>query len=368
MINGDSHFYLNLLQHLLGKKSVDTLIFNLAPYIALFVYESSRYINGNLPELQRLIKRQPQNEKVIAESRHRIKLLDGRKIQDFNEIAAKTRLSHKEALINTHAGILAPIKKYFQRDLGLYLYDNHLLCSTHIADINLGFETQNFISVDQAIKLTISTSLQSLSNEIGSYIRTLYNYLETSSSSLNDVGFKYNLDDSLFCTQDKKSWVFYDSIFYGPNKDQINFYLLTLLSYVNFLIYVLDNVVVDVPDTFFKIKYITFYQVTESCKKFREFYFPQEVLRLETKELIRKITDKRKSEFLFNKKFRNILVHYGIKDVPENKLDKTKRMYGIVEYFFEGKSLIEINYLLDNRIKEISQILEEHYSLTSRMS
>ena len=57
--------------------------------------------------------------------------------------------------------------------------------------------------------------------------------------------------------------------------------------------------------------------------------------------------------------FRNIMVHYGIRDVPENSLTSAVQYFGLIEYFFAGASFTAVNDLIDLQLLRISTALED---------
>lgn len=80
------------------------------------------------------------------------------------------------------------------------------------------------------------------------------------------------------------------------------------------------------------------------------------------KNMVKYLSDLNKKELknIAQKKIlRNILVHYELRDLPDNLVSYSFNLQRLVEYFFHGDSFKEINQKIDDQIIDIQEILEQ---------
>lgn len=97
----------------------------LMPFLSAFVFESARYIEAEDPAAVRELR---PHEELLRASRLRLKLLDDNR-KSFEEVLETiTEL----AAINSgwfmdHRGILGPLKRWLQMDLGVYFMQGEVI-------------------------------------------------------------------------------------------------------------------------------------------------------------------------------------------------------------------------------------------------
>ena len=116
-------------------------IFPLLPFLSMFVSESATYMTEEgLISVEDL---RPHSAFLEA-SRQRAKLLDDKYrsvdavMRDDRALTATTSRWFDEE----HRGVLGPIKRLLQCDLGIYYIDGELLSTTDVAFLNIGLTKQ----------------------------------------------------------------------------------------------------------------------------------------------------------------------------------------------------------------------------------
>ena len=141
------------------------------------------------------------------------------------------------------------------------------------------------------------------------------------------------------------------------------------LTQVNFLQYILSNLVADASCTLFKLKYIVLYHLVSSLRKLRDYCHREQELTDHSLEPLQAIvTDRDLQEIASQSTFRNTLVHYGIRDVPDELLSYDTKLYGLAEHFFDGRTYEQVSDMVDKQIERTSAILEKWLDWSVRQS
>src|SRR5258706_1527017 len=145
LIKTDLEFYKELVLGLSKHESAGVLIFGLVPYLSLFKFESYKYLRNNFPDQEILTSRSKNFDDITRASRMRIKFFDdsAKRIEGMLELLEWVRKFH-EWHINQHSGMFGPLKRALQDDLGVFLYNGHVIGSTHTGVFNLGYEENSF--------------------------------------------------------------------------------------------------------------------------------------------------------------------------------------------------------------------------------
>ncbi len=368
MIRTDSEFYRQLLTEVVGNHKLGILPFGLTPYLSFFVVETYNYFSSRAPGFANAARRQ--HEGILRASRTRTKLFD----DDEKDIALL--MDHLEWILtfsrswmnSDHIGPLAWLKKWLQPDMGLYFYEGHLISTTQAAFFNLGFEKGDIATTQRGEPIGLSQLSQSIGYDIGQYIGFLSGgSMGTSSGGSTATLCRYQLADSQFRHEDKKSRAYLRGIYNGRATTQINACLLLFLTTTNFLTHVFGRLVIDSPDTWFKVKFLAVYHVISSLTKLQNHFYTTGQLSERSKNYLKSLLGDRELKTLKSKSsFRNIMAHYTIKDVPEGSLKPDVRYFGLIEHFFAGSGLKEVNDMVDRQLLRISSVLEGWQSPVSR--
>jgi hypothetical protein len=156
----------------------------LMPFLSVFVFESARYIKQEDPAAVREL--QP-HEELLRTSRLRLKLLDDNRKSFAEVLETITEL----AAINSgwfmdHRGILGPLKRRLQTDLGVYFMQGEVICTTHVAFINLGLTKKN-LSASSLSMDTLGPYLRDTTENLGRYVRLLLGKLNIADNSFDST-------------------------------------------------------------------------------------------------------------------------------------------------------------------------------------
>jgi hypothetical protein len=364
MVDHDLLFFYDLIQKTSSAKEIGILVFGLIPYYSLFILESYKYICSVEPNYEVIAKRK--HEDIITSSRHQVKLFDGTR-QDVQNVMKSIDTVVKLYLdwfVNSHKGLLSELKKLIQTDLGLYIYNNHIIATTHIAFFNLGYADHISLFTQGVASGTPLSS--SFGHDVGQYLSLLYRFLHPQDDFIPPTFCKYNIQGTLLRSKDVKSKNYYTTIFNGTSSEQLNACLMFFMTSANFASYILPELVESRNFTFFKIKFLTLYHLVISLTKFQNYFYNQNILTTRSKEYFKKIFSGKDLKRIKNRAdFRNILVHYNF----ENYLSKQRNVlvnfqpdrefYGLVEHFFNGNTAIDVDDLIDSELHRIATILEE---------
>ena len=359
LIKQDISFYSDLMPNLASRPSIGVLIFGLIPYLSLFTVETYKYLQSFFPKYTNAISRE--HKEIISSSRMRVKLFDDteKRVEGVFELLEWIIDFNKEWHINSHNGLLAPLKRALQDDLGIFFYDAHVIGSTHVGIFNLGYGKNDLPKPSRRLSNVLSASSRSIGVALGEYLGQIYRLPEFTPHNLTST-FSYNLDDKKLKYKDEKAGRFFDMVFNGNNTFDANFSMLIFLANLNFMQYIFKNIESGTPPTLFKLKFITLYHTLSSMEKLKKYSYPLNLLTVRSKAYFDKILEDVDLELIRKQKnFRNVLVHYGIKGIPEVSLNQSAILFGLVEYYFGGRTFDEVNEILDIQIERVSHILEE---------
>lgn len=363
MIKDDTYFYRQLAGEIEQNQAKGVLPFGLSPYLSLFVMETYDYFSHRNSEFASVAKRK--HESIIRASRTRTKLFDDNRKDILLLIEhLKWILEFYHAWMNSdYVGVLGWLKKWLQDDLGIYFYDGHIISTTQIAMFNLGFEDGDLTTTKMGKPIGLSELSKSIGYDLGEYVGFLLSGFNNADLSEEKVELcKYNLNDKAFYSKDKKAQAYLQRIFNGKATPHINSCLLLFLATVNFPLYIFSQLVVDTPPTWFKIKFLTLYHLASSVKKLQDYYRPSGQFSELSKMYLQKLLDDSELKTIKSKAhFRNILVHYDIRNIPEKNLQSGIKYFGMIEYFFDGASFEDLNGMVDRQLLRISRTLEDWF-------
>lgn len=364
LIKQDVGFYFDIMLNLATRQSIGILIFGLIPYLSLFTVETYKYLQNVFPQYARFVSRE--HKEIITASRMRIKLFDDKeqRVDGIFELLKWIMEFNKEWHINGHKGFLAPLKRALQYDLGIFFYDSHIIGSTHVGFFNIGYDKKDLPLTSGDISNVLPSLSKSIGFALGNYLGQLCSIPEFIPNNIEPV-FSYNINDERMKYKDEKANRYLSVVFNGDKTIDMNFSLLLFLATLNFMQYIFRNVVIGSPPTLFKLKFVTLYHLVSSLEKLKKYYYSIDLLSNNSKSHFQDILEEKELALLRSRKaFRNILVHYTIRGIPESSLNTSENLFGLIEYFFDGKTYAEIDKMLDEQIARISAILEEWINWT----
>jgi hypothetical protein len=317
-------------------------------YLSLFVHESYRRLKELDPQLAQQISLSPDAAKVIARSRHSMKLfedtkrgLDGQLAYFRDEIIP----AHRAMFIDR---VRLPFLKFLGKDLGIYSYESVPVSSTHAATFALGVEPQALFGANAGPKQ------REIAREYGQYFAAWGAKLDKQS-----VSFPTKMSAVHLTEVDVRTESEYVRRFSGPETPEISALLSAFQCSLNALdkLLSLDTDPVS-QQTTVKLKYLSAYQIIRSLRILKAQRGAQ--LRPESMNAIEAIVNRPDAQFVTDpskKPFRNTLMHYD----PDSRIDLTRLslgrpLYGLVEECF-SMDLPSFDTLLVKLIAQVASAM-----------
>jgi hypothetical protein len=336
-----------------------TAWFAVLPFFSAFVDGSRKYVEGTVSdsEIDGLLR---PHESLLRSSRLRFKLLDDNR-RTFDDIVAE---SHELAAINSgwfasmHSGLLAPIWRMVQTDLGLFFLDDQLFCTTHIVVQNLGLTT--------AAISTSSLSIKNLGPYMGDVSYAFGKYLSYVMKRFG--GYIPELDlETVAATprtryRDVKSRRLYKSMVRPGTADMVGICVLltSVLSAINTARTVVPTISVGNEVSAFKIKLVSLYHAVSAIQKIVTQNQGRAFLDRYTadglNDAIQTLPNIGRHDY---RRLRNTLVHYGIDKRASALLNPNLPLYGLVEACVPDSSFFTLVGDVENGLNRIAERLGE---------
>lgn len=236
-------------------------------------------------------------------------------------------------------------------NLGIFFNsDGKVICNTQF--IYFMFQNNKYKSREYLPEELIEFG-KTLGTAISSVSEGLKNFLPEYKVEVNNNIYEIFYDD--FNTNKKGVSAFTKC----ELEKEIALLVLHVLSAVNFVKYILSKELSDQNTYLLKIKYVVMYYAIGSIKKI--LASKTIILSEPIKETLNRVI--LNSDELMNTDFRSCMMHYEfIKNdsylIDEKYLDFTKPFYGLIETYFNGVTYIEFCRIINQKISEISDTLE----------
>jgi len=351
----DTLFFRSLLSFLINSKHGSVISFNAIPFLSLYVVESQKYLISIDPTIREALEESLgfNFKEFIETSRNRIKLFEEN--SGIEEIALRFDnivKSQKEAFNREHTGLLGWLKRLLQDDIGIYVFNDNVINTTHTVVYNLGLES--YTSNSQ-----ISQLMLSVSQDIGKYTETLFQAFVIGHNGEYQEFFQQDTQKQIRSI-DRKSDRYYPLIFKNPEARELNALLTLLFPMTNFLAFGLSQITSRKSETAFKLKFVGLYHIIHSLSNLQDYYYNSTVLSTDSKHFLKVILSSKEVKLIKKKQLlRNILVHYEIRGIPEAVLDETKPFSGIVEHLFNGATFDEVETIIDEQLARVGSVLQE---------
>jgi len=352
LIMDDLVLHLSLIEYFSKRDHSGSIIFSYSPLISMIVWESYQYLQKNNSQIANELKLS--FDKQIQYSRHRVK-----QYTQPEEYVKKIKWAssyHHELFIGKHRGILAPLKKFLQCDLGLYTINGKFYSSSILALLNLGFDETTFPSIENFENNQTKNTFFDFGKSIGEYFGSIINMLD-----LKDI--RYEFDENVlkgykFDSIDKKSEKFFSSIFNNKPCITINWILFTLYLSLSFTENILLPILPVNSIASLKIKFMTLYHLVDSLKTFQSIYRPQKILTPFSENKLASIFDDKELNSLVKKrKFRNVLVHYELDETFLETFANVNDISGFIEYYFKDESISSLTKVLNQKLLYVYNLM-----------
>jgi len=218
-------------------------------FLALFVYEAE----GKLSLAPTW--RAADTERVMARSRHALKLFDDTK----RDLEGQVAFFRDEIEPAHRRRFLRPIPWPWAKDLGIYKYEDRPISNTHVASFLTGYDPPKLFTRG------MSDELRSIASDYGRYFAALGASLDPTAES-----FASRWDSSRLKGVDERADRYYRGLFAGATSREINPLLGLFQALINFATFVLPlDPVPESWQTIFKIRFLTLYHVLSGLAKLR---------------------------------------------------------------------------------------------------
>ncbi len=306
----------------------------LMPFLSAFVYESARYIQRTDAAVG------TPHEDMLLASRMRVKLTEDkyRSSAEVLEKAEELSAVNSGWFLEGHRGLLGPLKRLIQPDLGLLFMEGEAVCTTHIAFLNLGL-TKEALS-DASLSLdNLGPHLRDTMTDVGEYVGLLLGRLGEHADAPGGAS-EAQLEPMQY--RDVKSAGFYGSIAgrVAPGRNGVGILLTQMLSQVNTARVLVPRVAGRHEAAAFKIRFVSLFQTTLGLQKLLEEERDTRFLRSDAIEVVGEtLASEQVRDVLENRGLRNTLVHYGIGKRAARRLSSQPPLYGLVEAHVDGETL-----------------------------
>ena len=338
LIAADLKFFSDLALSPRLKPIRSTAALATMPFLSAFIVESSKYVSQKgLVSIQALT---PHYE-LLRTSRQRFKLLDDDR-SSFTEIldsASRLVDINNGWFQKANRGILGQLKRLIPNDLGVYFVHDGIVCTTHVAFLNMGL-TEKTISLSSLSLETLGPYLRDTTYDFGRYMGLLLNTLDVRGQSPRDAKTLPNIPRIGY--HDLQSSRFYESMAQrtAPQYPAVCILLTSILSQINTARVLAPIIGGQNEVALFKIQFVSLFHAVSNLQKLlnqhrrNNMLHPGALQRIETMlrdDAVRRI---RKGTSL-----RNNLVHYRVDDERiVHRLSTSRPLFGLIEAHSSGDS------------------------------
>lgn len=319
-------------------------------YFSLFVHEGMRWIKMQGADLTELADARYLGR--IADSRHSLKFFENTAHgSDFGLLTYMRRLraAHEKEFLGTNRSVWTA----FRKDMGLALFDGHLIATSHGMNMLMGIDPDQIFQYEKA---DFTEPAQIYTEFMSSACRAWDLEMDTPSFSFLDA-----VDDGLMSERNRRSSRVYANAFPGVSDPDVTALLTVLLSMLNFLRFVLRQDRTDASrQTIVKMEYLTVYTVLRSLQK-----ICRDMESVVTRDALEKLQAIGNSDIATDlcgddkRPFRNTLMHYGVDSrIALDVLRLDVPLYGLVDACFPGHDFFSFESQLYEELFRIADALE----------
>ena len=361
LIAADAEFVLDLVLNPRLEPIRPTAVLMMAPFSSAFLYESIRYTKQAHPEALPELR---SHQELLRASRMRMKLLDGDPkslegvLADADELVAVV----KDLFMREHRGILGPLKRRLQEDLGIHFIRNEVVGTLHVALLNTGIPSGALSALSWD---TIDAYVRASAEAQGSDVVQLLHEL----GILRDLGIdayrdKDTSEPPLASPQfrDLRSERFYGAMAQqaAPGRNGIGVVLTSILSQVNTARIIVPTVAGEKGIAPFKIRFVTLFHATLSLQWLLNKNRGNDLLHERTVRQIKAIVaDGAVRSVRRRHTLRNHLFHYDLEGNAKKRiaplLVPDLPLCRLVEAHTSGKSLADLAKEVERGLDSVSE-------------
>lgn len=244
-------------------------------------------------------------------------------------------------MMEGHRGLLGPLKRWIQPDLGIYFAHGEVFCTTHVAFLNLGF-TKEALAASSLSLDNLGTHLRDTTEDYGRYLAMVLGRTgsgtdvsgEEVGDSLPQAGFR-----------DLKSRRFYEELGrrFAPRSVPACLLFTAILSQVNVARLLVPSVAGANEVAAFKVRFVSLFHAASSLQKVLNQHQEEALLEQGVSQRVDTVLQAEPVRNVLDYRFlRNNLVHYDVHKETVKQLSCGLPLLGLVEALTQGKSLLTL--------------------------
>ncbi len=257
-----------------------------------------------------------------------------------------------------HRGALGPIKQLIQPDLGVYFVRDEVVCTTHVAFLNLGL-TEQALAASSLSLANLGPHVRDTAIDLGQYVGTVAERLGL------DVRTPNTAPDPplpMIRYRDLGSRRFYAAMARraAPGRASVCILLTSVLSQINTARVFVPLIAGRNRVAAFKVRFVGLFHAASSLQALLDehrndpFLHPRAMLRLDGALDAPPVRTVRANVHL-----RNNLVHYQVHKQARARLSPNLPLFGLVEAVSPGNSLAALDSEVDTGLERIAEELRE---------
>lgn len=317
-------------------------------YLSLFRFEGWKYLKDNRREIACHLPAPTSAE--LEQSRNTLKLFDVREGVDgivnyfMNEINA-VHVQH-------FRDIAGPDIQEPPDDLGLTLYGDRVVYTTHGVSFVLGVPARTLLGADGGSRVLEA------SMKYGNHFQKFW----VDRTQALGPSFVDKLDPSIVKSEDVVADQYYKGQFNGAATPGINALLYVFLASLNLLDIMLPlDELPESRQTMLKMRFITLYHAASSLKKLRDTHRAD--LTQRSLDCITQILDDTRLSSITkgaSRTLRDTLVHYKLDaGVQVSEIDPSVPCYGLIEKYLPGYDYATLSGVVTEQIERVAKIFNE---------
>lgn len=299
----------------LMKSEKDSILsMGIIPYYALFVQSCQEYMG----------------EKYLSESEE-LRVKDIRNhIKTYGEKFGKSKKRLLSVDFKQNEQFMSQLKFDFMRDWNVHLnLGTYWTAERHIVGNTQLFA--DFLGIEDMFNTETGKRQYELGNQLGKFVSSVRDGLSKNINQPNVLRSNSSISIDYFhdLNTNKKNEFFIDS-----SSKELNLFLLHLICNMNFVKYVLRTLFVEGNTWVFRVEYIVTYYTFRALLSLRNYYENVNDGQVELADISNIINF---GNEIFQSKFRNCMMHYGLENQEVLSLKYiNKPFYGIIETCFDG--------------------------------
>lgn len=325
----------------------------LAPYISFYVVEACDWLRRLAGRGVRI----PQIEVIDEELRRvrsRIKILDSDRADIDRTLLVLSAIEEGSVAFfaRPHRGVLGPLKRWLQKDLGVYFCGQDLVCTTHVGLVNSGLDPTQPSELGDVTEPDLARRWHEYARTLGSFIGELTTALEPIVGSTPRMP-PAPVVDLAFSAEDYKARDAYTTLGrqIGTEGRSLTAAVTWLISQVNFVHHVLRRIEPSSRGVCFRIRYLTVFHALDGLRRLGAIlrHRRDAPMAIAAGEIL-----KRGRELRGQRPLRNALAHpYDLGDVEARIATGDDPLDAVVRQF-SRRSSIELTALLDQQLALMS--------------